>query len=224
MPATKICVFDRDLAEIYKEIARCSGILITANQMCEVFSYLFEVRDSLLREHSEKVAVVAYMLSLELGIPAKVADLIQIAGYLHDIGKLFIPDDILKKQGQLTNEELEIVKRHPVIGANCLKHVRLFQGRGGIAEMVLNHHERWDGRGYPNGLKGEEIPLGARILAVADTLVALTDGDPYQRQKAVGYERALEEIKKGSATQFDPLVVTALLSMEHNVRAWFGLC
>jgi putative nucleotidyltransferase with HDIG domain len=192
--------------------------------MCEVFSYLFEVRDSLLREHSEKVAVVAYMLSLELGIPAKVADLIQIAGYLHDIGKLFIPDDILKKQGPLTSEELEIVKKHPVIGANCLKHVRLFQGRGGIAEMVLNHHERWEGRGYPNGLKGEEIPLGARILAVADTLVALTNGDPYQRQGAVGYDRALEEIRKGAATQFDPLVVTALLSMEHNIRAWFGLC
>jgi HD-GYP domain len=164
------------------------------------------------------------MLSLELGIPAKVPDVIQIAGNLHDIGKLFIPDDILKKQGPLTNEELEIVKKHPVIGANCLKHVRLFQGRGGIAEMVLNHHERWDGRGYPNGLKGEEIPLGARILAVADALVALTDGDPYQRQKAIGYERALEEIKKGAATQFDPLVVTALLSMEHKVRAWFGLC
>jgi len=222
--SSKICVFDRDLAEIYKEIARCSGILITANQMCEVFSYLFEVRDSLLREHSEKVAVVAYMLSLELGIPAKVADLIQIAGYLHDIGKLFIPDDILKKQGQLTKEELEIVKRHPVIGANCLKHVRLFQGRGGIAEMVLHHHERWDGSGYPNGLKREEIPLGARILAVADALVALTDGDPYQRQEAIGYERAIEEIKKGSASQFDPLVVTVLLTMEHKIRAWFGLC
>jgi Response regulator containing a CheY-like receiver domain and an HD-GYP domain len=224
MHSTKICVFDRDLAEIYKEIALCSGILITANQMCEVFSYLFEVRDSLLREHSEKVAVVAYMLSLELGIPAKVADLIQIAGYLHDIGKLFIPDDILKKQGQLTKEELEIVKRHPVIGANCLKHVRLFQGRGGIAEMVFHHHERWDGSGYPNGLKGKEIPLGARILAVADALVALTDGDPYQRQEAIGYERALEEIKKGSASQFDPLVVTVLLTMEHKIRAWFGLC
>ena len=164
MHSTKICVFDRDLAEIYKEIARCSGILITANQMCEVFSYLFEVRDSILREHSEKVAVVAYMLSLELGIPAKVADLIQIAGYLHDIGKLFIPDDILKKQGVLTNEELEIVKRHPVIGANCLKHVRLFQGRGGIAEMVLNHHERWDGRGILTGLKGKRSRLGHGYL------------------------------------------------------------
>jgi len=191
MHSTKICVFDRDLAEIYKEIARCSGILITANQMCEVFSYLFEVRDSILREHSEKVAVVAYMLSLELGIPAKVADLIQIAGYLHDIGKLFISDDILKKQGVLTNEELEIVKRHPVIGANCLKHVRLFQGRGGIAEMVLNHHERWDGRGYPNGLKGEEIPLGARILAVADALVALTDGDPIKGKRLLGMSEPL---------------------------------
>jgi HD-GYP domain-containing protein (c-di-GMP phosphodiesterase class II) len=79
-------------------------------------------------------------------------------------------------------------------------------------------------KGYPNGLKGEEIPLGARILAVADALVALTDGDPYQRQKAVGYERALEKIKKGAATQFDPLIVTALLNIEHKVRAWFGLC
>jgi HD-GYP domain-containing protein (c-di-GMP phosphodiesterase class II) len=161
------------------------------------------------------------MLALALGLPPKLADLIHIAGHLHDIGKFALPDEILKKPGPLTQQEWNIVKKHPVIGADYLKDIRIFQGKGGVIEMVLYHHERWDGKGYPAGLKKREIPLGARIIAVADAFSAMTDNRPYR--EPLSFEEALEELKKGSGSQFDPEIVDIFLSMEERIRGWLGL-
>jgi len=217
----KICVFDRSISQICSQLQNCDALVVTVHQVCEVLTNIMEAKDPFTKDHSEKVAVFSYMLALELGLPPRVADLIHIAGHLHDIGKLSIPDEILRKPGPLSKEEWEVVKKHPVIGANHLKGIKLFQGKGGVMEMVLYHHERWDGRGYPFGLKGEEIPLGARIISVADAFSAMTDRRPYR--EPLSFDAALEELRRGAGSQFDPMVVFAFLNIEEKIRSWLGL-
>jgi HD-GYP domain-containing protein (c-di-GMP phosphodiesterase class II) len=217
----KQCLYDPEIVELCCQIEKCQPLMVTVHQICEVLTNLMESKDLYTKYHSEKVAVLSYMLALALGLPPKLADLIHIAGHLHDIGKFALPDEILKKPGPLTQQEWNIVKKHPVIGADYLKDIRIFQGKGGVIEMVLYHHERWDGKGYPAGLKKREIPLGARIIAVADAFSAMTDNRPYR--EPLSFEEALEELKKGSGSQFDPEIVDIFLSMEERIRDWLGL-
>lgn len=217
----KVCVYDKYVSQICSQLQNCDALVVTVHQVCEVLTNIMETKDPFTKDHSEKVAVFSYMLALELGLPPRVADLIHIAGHLHDIGKFSIPDEILRKPGPLSKEEWEVVKKHPVIGANYLKDIRLFQGKGGVMEMVLYHHERWDGSGYPFGLKGEEIPLGARIISVADAFSAMTDRRPYR--EPLSFDAALEELRRGAGSQFDPMVVFAFLNIEEKIRSWLGL-
>lgn len=165
-----------------------------------------EHRDDQLGEHVWRVATLSAMLARELDLPASYADLLLRAARLHDIGKVAIADGILMKPTTLSPEEFEIVKKHTVIGAQLL-------AGGGSALMhmaeaiALTHHERWDGLGYPKGLRGEAIPLEGRIVAVADAFDTMTHDRPYKRAQSA--QEALLEIQKHRGKQFDPAVVDA---------------
>ena len=143
-------------------------------------------------------------LARAVGLSLEESPQIEFGFLLHDIGKVGVPDAILWKTSSLTNEEYALITQHPVVGAEILRDVD-FIGEGKL--VVRHHHERWDGTGYPDGLVGEEIPLAARVFAVADTLDALTTDRPYR--PAAGWEEARDEIHRFSGRQFDPTVVAA---------------
>jgi putative nucleotidyltransferase with HDIG domain len=171
-----------------------------------------DARDPYTRGHTERVTKYALAIANELdGIPEAQAyenfkETLHVAALLHDVGKIGVPDSILNKKSQLTKEEYERVKDHSITGAAILYPIREL---GDIAREVRAHHERYDGTGYPDGLKGENIPFISRIISVADTYDAITSDRPY-RQKSMG-EVALQIIKDNSGTQFDPIVVSAFL-------------
>lgn len=189
----------------------CSPLCRSIHQFAESLGNAMDAKDHCTRDHSEQVAVVAYGLALELGISPTRAGAIHIAGHLHDIGKIGLPDSILSKPGKLDEHEWAEVRRHPVIGAQIVAPVAALNGASGIAGMILHHHERWDGRGYPDGLEGENIPAGARVLAVADSLSAMVQDRPYR--PGMSMADALEELWHAAGTQLDPRMVAAFLDM-----------
>jgi len=155
--------------------------------------------------------VVAYTLRLAEGIgiqdPALLKSIEQGA-LLHDVGKIGVPDAILRKQGKLTDEEWDVMKKHPELGYRLLRNIEFLHD---ILPTVRYHHEHWDGSGYPCGLRGEEIPLEARIFAVADAFDAITSKRPYSRART--YDEAADIIRKESGTTFDPQIVEAFLNV-----------
>lgn len=163
-----------------------------------------EARDSYTRQHSERVTACAVQIGEAMNLSAEERDAIRFGGYLHDIGKIGVRDTVLLKPGVLTSEELSEIRLHPVIGGNIIKPIRFFPKE---REMILHHHERFDGRGYPQGLEGERIPLNARILAVADTYDAMTTSRPYRAART--HALAVEELNRCAGTQFDAAVVKA---------------
>ncbi len=174
-----------------------------------------DAKDSYTHQHSEEVAAMAYVLAMDMGIMPAQADIIHVAAHLHDVGKIGIPDTILKKNGPLDQDEWLAMKRHPAMGVEIVRPVRALR-ESGVPEMILHHHERYDGQGYPDGLKGEAIPLGARIIAVADTISAMMQKRPYR--EASSFEAVREEIASHSGTQFDPRVVEAFFSAQVPIR------
>ena len=171
-------------------------------------SELIEMKNPYTRVHSKQVAKYAVMIAKEMGFSERELEVIEQAALIHDIGKVGISDTILNKPAKLTEEEYEIIKQHPVLGVRALKHMRLLQTE---VAMIKHHHERWDGKGYPDGLKGEEIPLVARILGVADAFDAMTSDRAYRQAHTREY--ALNELKTGSGAQFDPKVVEAFVKV-----------
>ena len=167
-----------------------------------------EYRDDVTHEHTQRVAVTCSLVCRNLGLTRAETHTIVLAAPLHDIGKVGIPDKILLKPGSLTPSEFDEMKTHTSIGAAILSgsHSQILDMG---AKIALNHHERWDGTGYPRGIEEEAIPLPARILAVADVVDALTHDRPYKQ--AWSLDRALDEVVSGSATHFDPDVVDALI-------------
>jgi len=164
--------------------------------------------------HSRFVAAYTVLLAQSSGITNRRALLdIERGALLHDIGKIGIPEGILQKREPLAEEEMDIIKYHPLIGFAMIEEFSFLQG---AAEIVLFHHERYDGAGYPFGLQGEEIPLSARLFSLADTLDAITSDRPYRLARS--FEEALEEIKSCSGSQFDPRLVDILL--EIPVEKW----
>ena len=161
--------------------------------------------------HTERVSQYCYLISSALHLTQTEKSELRIAGLLHDIGKITIPSELLNKPARLSDEEFEIIKRHPETGYQILKSVDEYVP---IAKYVLHHHERWDGAGYPAGLKGEEIPLQARIISVADSYEAMTSNRVYQKTKTA--EEAVAELKRCAGSQFDPAVVDAFLESIKN--------
>lgn len=165
-----------------------------------------EARDSYTRGHTERVWYLAEFLAKQMGWEEEKMWEVKMGGTLHDIGKIGVPDAILNKTGKLTPEEFEIMKLHPQRGVRILEGISFLTP---ALPYVLYHHERYDGKGYPHGLTKEEIPIQGRLMAVVDTFDAISSDRPYRRSK--GFQKALEEIKKNTGTQFDPLVVELLI-------------
>jgi HD-GYP domain-containing protein (c-di-GMP phosphodiesterase class II) len=178
------------------------------HQFAESLGNAIDAKDRFTRQHSDEVAEVSHLLARRMGLPSQLADHIHIAGHLHDIGKIGVPDHILQKEGPLSAGEWRAIKMHPVIGAEIIAPV-LFLSSTGIVGMVYHHHESFDGRGYPAGLKGADIPLGARIIAAADSLSAMLQNRPYRRR--MGFAEAVQKIAALSGAQYDPQVVEVLL-------------
>jgi len=170
-------------------------------------------KDPYTRGHSGRVAKYSIILGDGLGLTAEELDRLRIAALLHDVGKIGVDDRVLKKPGKLTDEEFELMKQHTVKGANIMRPVSQLKD---MLPGIELHHERMDGQGYPYGLSGEQIPMMARIIAVADTFDAITTNRPYQ--SAMDLEYALERIRSLSVTRFDPRVVEALESAIHGGR------
>lgn len=154
--------------------------------------------------HSEKVRDYALTIAKKMNLPENDLKAIEYAAYIHDIGKVGIDLSIIRKPEKLTEEDWRQIIKHPLLGANIAGHIDLLRS---LSPLIMHHHERYDGKGYPDGLKSDSIPVGARILSVADTYDAMTSQRPYR--KAFSREEAVREIKKYSGKQFDPEVVKA---------------
>jgi putative nucleotidyltransferase with HDIG domain len=170
----------------------------------EILCSALDLRDRVTEGHSRRVAALSLGVAREMGVNRAMLKDLERAAILHDIGKITVPDAVLSKPGPLTDAEWEEMHRHPVVGFDMVRNVPLLRQ---AADIIYAHHEHFDGSGYPNALKGEEIPLGARIFAVVDAYDAITSDRPYR--KARPHEYALEEIKRETGTQFDPKVVDA---------------
>lgn len=185
------------------------------HEILERLAIAAEYRDDQTGQHIKRVGHMSAVLARGLGLPSDQAALIERAAPLHDVGKIGIPDHILRKPGALTPEEFEIVKTHTTIGASILSGGR-FPLLQMAEEIALSHHERWDGTGYPRGLKGEAIPLSGRIVAIADVFDAVVSLRPYKGSRSI--EQAVTTISASAGTQFDPRVVDAFLV--HTPRPW----
>jgi hypothetical protein len=174
----------------------------------EAIAATVEMRDRYTAGHEQRVARIATAIATDMGLPADKAQGIRLASIVHDLGKIGIPAEILSKPGKLSRNEYELIKEHPQIGYDILKGVDF---PWPIAQAILQHHERMDGSGYPNGLKGEAILLDARIIAVADVVEAMTSHRPFRT--ALGLEAALAEIEKGRGRLYDPAAVDSCLKL-----------
>jgi putative nucleotidyltransferase with HDIG domain len=214
--------FSEDDFSLVQELAKKAAIKIENNALyesiyCNLVDTLtslvstLEAKDPYTKEHSKRVTQMAVLLGQKLGLPEEDIESIEFAGILHDIGKIGVRDSILLKPGRLTDEEFEVIKSHPVIGETIVEPLGLIPSE---RDIIRHHHERMDGSGYPDGLKGDEIPLLARVVAVADAFDAMTTTRIYRQ--AMGLEYALGEFEKFRGVQFDPTVVDALHSVIHE--------
>jgi putative two-component system response regulator len=173
----------------------------------ERLAHIAESRDSHDFEHATRVGALARRIAEAMGLGSQFGGMIRETAALHDVGKIVIPDSILRKPGPLTPEEFAIMRTHTTVGAEMFGTVTHSETIAMAATIARSHHERWDGTGYPDGLAGENIPIAARIVAVADVFDALVTNRPYR--DAMTHEQAVSEIESGSGTQFDPTVVEA---------------
>ncbi len=177
-----------------------------SEELLMTLAKVIDLRDPFVYGHSEHVTRYATLISRELGLKAEEIELIRKAGMLHDIGKIAVPESILMKPGQLTAEEYDTVKLHATLGAELLANCHSLHD---LIPLVRHHHERYDGLGYPDQIKGEELPLGARILALADSVDAMASDRPYRQ--ALSSDQIMAEVIENSGTQFDPQVAAAFV-------------
>lgn len=205
-----------DLKNALSALEKSNADLMDANNSirrlnAELFHSLakvFDMRDPFVGGHAAQVSVYAVAIATEMGLPSERIELIRQAAYLHDIGKLSIPEAILHKPGKLTAIEYEFIKKHTDIGADLLAST---EGLKHLAPFVRHHHERWDGQGYPMGLAGEDIPLEARILNVCDSVESMASDRPYHRSMSTN--AIVAEVKHCSGTQFDPVVAETFVKL-----------
>ncbi len=194
-----------DLRETFKqERARSQELQRSYVATVRALSNAVEARDAYTGKHAERVAAYGMEIARQLRIPLADAPGTEFGFLLHDVGKVAIPDAILYKAGSLTEKERALMAQHPLIGADIIRGIEFL---GEAANVVRSHHERWDGRGYPDGLAGEQIPIAARVFAVADVLDALTSDRPYRPASRLSVAR--EMIVAESGSHFDPNVVEA---------------
>lgn len=210
--AAGVCGIYHDLMQS-RELTRKAVLnrLVTISQQFETiyaFAEAIGARDPYTMGHCEKVAEYARLIAEAMGLGEKEISLAYICGIVHDVGKIGVPESILNKPGSLTKEEFSYITLHPEKGASILSHISWLED---VVPVVLAHHERYDGGGYPMGLKGEEIPLLSRILAVADAFDAMTSDRSYR--KALPLPVAVQELKRHAGKQFDPRVVEAFLEI-----------
>jgi HD-GYP domain-containing protein (c-di-GMP phosphodiesterase class II) len=204
-----------DLREVFKrERARAQELRASYMATVRALSNAVEARDAYTGKHAERVTAFGLELARRCGIDVAREPQLEFGFLLHDVGKVAVPDAILFKAEPLTDEEFALIARHPVVGADILRDID-FLGDGLL--VVRHHHERWDGAGYPDGLAGEDIPLAARVFAVADTLDALTSDRPYR--KATGWAAARAIICAQAGRQFDPAVLDAYASIPDELFA-----
>ncbi|MFY9326575.1 MAG: HD-GYP domain-containing protein [Georgfuchsia sp.] len=214
--AAELIIANKELAFQNEEKEKRAAELAFANKellgalmnTVRVAMILSELRDPYTAGHERRVAEISVAISAELGFDKNRQDGMRVAGHLHDIGKITIPIEILAKPGKLTAIELSLIRVHPQAGYDVLKSVNF---PWPVAEVALQHHEHIDGTGYPQGLKGEDIIIEARILAVADTIEAMSSHRPYR--PGLGIDLALAEIERGRATTYDAIVVDATLKL-----------
>lgn len=167
-----------------------------------------EAKDRFTSGHSERVTIYSTEIAKELGLNNAEVEVINRAAKLHDVGKIGIRDSILFSEEKLTDEQYNIIKTHPQKGIDIIEPLNFLEKE---KEIIVHHHERYDGRGYPHGLKAQEIPLGARIMAVADSFDAMKSTRPYK--KPLNKENIIRELKDNSGTQFDPTIVEVFLKI-----------
>jgi putative nucleotidyltransferase with HDIG domain len=171
----------------------------------EGLALAIDAKDHTTHQHLHRVRTYAVEVAKDLGLSEQEMDALRTASLLHDIGKLAVPDHIINKPGRLTPEEFEKMKIHPIVGAEILEKVAFPYP---VAPIVRSHHEKWNGKGYPDGLKGEQIPIGARILAAVDCLDALASDRQYR--KALSLDEAMQHVAGEAGTSFDPKVIEIL--------------
>lgn len=171
-----------------------------------------EARDPYTSHHSSRVAEMTETICELIGLDKDEKEVYHIAAHLHDVGKIGIRDDVLLKEGKLNDEEWKIMKSHSEQGYNILMNAKSFEV---VADVVRSHHERYDGKGYPDGLKGTDIPLGARIIAIADSIDAMISDRPYR--KGMDTEVCKEQIRKNIGIMYDPEIATKVLENWNTV-------
>jgi diguanylate cyclase (GGDEF)-like protein len=195
--------------QMYKDKIKTSRVM--RNQTLQMIIGTLNNKYEREQVHTERVSKFCYHIALAMKMSTEEVKTLETVGYLHDIGKIMVPFDILNKPGRLTNDEYELIKKHSEAGYQILKSVEEYSS---LAEYVLCHHERWDGLGYPRNLEGEKIPLTARIIAVADAFESMTAGRPYK--KAMNKNEAVLELRKNAGTQFDPEIVEVFIEKVLN--------
>jgi HD-GYP domain-containing protein (c-di-GMP phosphodiesterase class II) len=198
-PEDTALALERDPVALARQLAHANMATVAA------LAAAVDAKDPYTQGHSQRVALYAATLAKELQLASHEIARIQLAGQLHDVGKIGVSDMLLTKPGALTSEEYLVIQQHPVIGEHMLASVPFLKD---ILPAVRHHHEHWDGRGYPDGLRAQQIPSDAAILSVADAFDAMTSDRPYRA--ALPLAEALKRIHDGSTTQFDPGVVLAL--------------
>lgn len=208
--------YRREAREAYSKLKKAYRELRDSNiQMIFRLAVIAEYRDFTTGTHLVRIADYSAIIAQGMGLSKADVELIRYASPMHDIGKIILPDSILKKKGKLTRKEREIMKQHPLVAAEIFKnaHTPLMKACGSIA---VSHHERFDGTGYPRGLKGEEIPLYGRIVGVADVFDALTSKRPYK--EAFGFDESVSMIMELAGTHFDPDVVMAFIRNRQRIK------
>jgi putative nucleotidyltransferase with HDIG domain len=213
--------YQRNLEQLVEErTSQLTGALAALEQSyddtLEALGSALDLKDAETEGHCQRVTAFAISIAKTLPVPNPYLPILARAAFLHDIGKMAIPDGILRKPGPLNDDEKQIMRKHCEIGYNMLIRIPFLRD---AAEIVLAHQEFYDGSGYPRGLKGEQIPLGARIFTIADSLAAMISDRPYR--KALPMSHAREEIRRCAGTQFDPKVVEVFLSIPE--RHWVEL-
>jgi len=209
--------FDLDDRRFCRLLADQAGIVLGAVRMADrleeqhlatvgALAAALEAKDAYTGSHAQTIAEFAVAVGEELGLAGRELRAVRMGALLHDVGKIAIPDAILNKPGPLTDDEFLVMKSHTTIGADIIRGI---PGMEEVVALVRSSHERWDGRGYPDGLSGNDVPRGAYVIAVCDAFHAMVEDRVYR--KAMSYEGAIEELRRCSGTQFMPAAVEALI-------------